>query len=187
MKRFKDIFNSVKWEKQIEKMQNNFNEKNINYDEEQFWHFVISQRELFSSNEEYISFLADFWFNLNTKYIPSNILMEIFKLKKEEALQNEEMFYFFANSIQIDFVYFNPLIFKYNFLFKNIKKLDENQFKTFDKFWTALFHQQEIPITFLNRYYPFFVANIKYFKNKLCSNKSFFKFDQAIINKIKSL
>ena len=187
MKRINEIFKSVKWEKQIEKMQQNFNTKHETYNEEQFWHFVISQNQIFESNQEFINFLADFWFNLNTKYIPANIINEIYKIKKQESLTNEDMFYFFANSIQIDFEYFNVLILKYNFLFKNIKNLTDEQFIIFDKFWTAIFFQKDIPITFLNRYYPFFATNIKYFKNKLCSNKSFFKLDQFIINKIKAL
>jgi hypothetical protein len=188
--KIKDINKSIKWEKEKSILIKDFLSSNnlTSYNDKEFWEYISSNKNVkqaFHNSNEYINFLTDFWHNLNPERIDNITMSLMAKNMLSEISTNEDAFYFFATQLQMPFIFFETLILKYSFLLKDINNLSSNEFNYFNKFWSCLFKQHQIPKTFINKHYIYFLNNKKYFSTLLIGHSALFMLPQNIINKFK--
>lgn len=189
--KIKDINKSIKWEKEKSILIKDFLSSNnlTSYNDKEFWEYISSNKNVkqaFHNSNEYINFLTDFWHNLNPERIDNITISLMAKNMLSEISTNEDVFYFFATQLQMPFIFFETLILKHSFLLKDINNLSSNEINYFNKFWSCLFKQHQIPKAFMNKHYIYFLNNKKYFSTLLIGHSALFMLPQNIINKFKS-
>lgn len=185
MKKIHELNNSILWDNKLSNL------KQYQPETDSFWDFVlkldlITKTAIFKDNEEYYDFLADFWFNLNPNSISQLQATKLYIRLFHSISSNENLLFFLAEINHSMFEFFEILLNKYKFLLANPKTLSEEEFIYYNKFWTALFKQNNVSITFLNKHYYYFYNNRDYFYSKVCSHKNFFNLNQSLINKFKA-
>lgn len=184
MKKLTQLNHTIMWDDIICRL------KQIKPENTNFWDFVLhinsfERLEIFKDTEEYYNFLATFWYELNPKSLSSIQIRSLYAKLWRSFSYDENLIFFFAAIKPIVFDYFQIMMEKHKFLFNDVKKLTEEEFKFFDKFWTALF-LQDLETSFLNKHYYYFLNNRDYFYLKVSTHKKFFDLHPAMINKFKN-
>lgn len=184
MRNLTEINKSIIWDEKIQKV------NELNKSEQYFWDFVLTipaQQiiSIFETLSNYYNFLGDFWYRLNPNKVSKILMQRLYDRKKKEINSNEELFFFFAHKIEMDFTFFEILLAIHPFLFLDLDKVEEKDKEYYTKFWTHFFNQKIIPVNFLNKHYLFFLKNKSFFKDLICKNPSFFHLNQSIITKFK--
>lgn len=185
MKNLKQLNHTIMWDNKISILRQS---KPENVD---FWDYVVKidsyiRSEVFKDLEEYYDFLATFWYNLNPKSLSHIQMNRLYAKLWRFFSYDENLVFFFAVIKPVIFDYFQIMMEKHKFLFNDVKKLTEEEFKFFDKFWTALFLQKDLETSFLNKHYYYFLNNRDYFYLKVSTHKKFFDLHPAMINKFKN-
>lgn len=184
MKKLKDLNSSILWDEKISAL------RQYQPENDKFWNFVVHidsdiRDSIFKDLEEYYNFLSTFWYNLNPKSLSSIQVSRLYSKLWRFMCNDEDLVFFFAHIKPVIFDYFQIMMEKHKFLFTDVDKLSKDEYLYFDKFWTALFMQENLEVSFLKKYYYYFFNNRKYFYFKVITHKAFFQLDQAMINKFK--
>lgn len=185
MKKLKDLNKSIMWDEKISAL------RQYHPENDKFWDFVVhldinTRDSIFKDLEEYYNFLSTFWYNLNPKSLSSIQINRLYSKLWRFMGYDENLVFFFAHIKPVIFDYFQIMLEKHKFLFTDVDKLSEEEYVFFDKFWTALFMQENLETSFLNRHYYYFYNNRKYFYFKMITHKNFFGLNQSLINKFKA-
>lgn len=182
--KLKELNNKIIWESHIESLYDVIHTTNEN----DIWKAVGKFRydKVFPTEEMYFKFLFDNYNKLDIRNFGSIIAQKFYNYCTDK-LDDENIFFFFSKSFNVQFIFFEKMLEKYKFLLYDYKKVEDKDKVFFDDFWNALFKSnQEIPEVFIKKYYWHFYKNKTYFYYKVIRHNVFFKLEQGFINKFKS-